>query len=228
MRWIFITLVVINLGYLAWQLYDQTRAQPARVKTYQRDKSASIRMLSERNQKPMQEFQVGVSDSMGQAMTEETTDGECLAIGPFPDIFSGRQVINQLASMEIEAEIRAVDQEIGDYDYRVLIPPLNSLQESFRKLRELKARNIDSYVLTSGGNALGISLGVFSSKDLALQTRDEMERNGYAVILAEIPRLHREYWLYPAAGTELYVDEIWWQNLIKQYNNIEKRRLRCE
>lgn len=233
MRWIFVTLIVINLGYLAWQLYDRTRAQPARVKSYQRNQSDSLRMLSEGTEKSLQEFQAPdlqtvATDPMLAPMTEEASAADCMTIGPFPDIFTGRQLINQLASMKIEAEVRAIDKEIGAYDYRVLIPPLNSLQESFRKLRELKARNIDSYVLTSGEYALGISLGVFSSKSLALQTRENMEENGYAVSLAEIPRLHREYWLFPVEGTELSVNEIWWQNLLEKYDSVEKRRLRCE
>ncbi len=228
MRWIFITLIIVNLSYLAWQLYDRKAEKPAPVRSHQPDRSGNLSMLSERTQKSLQELQAVVSNPIVQPSEEENTDGECLTIGSFPDIFAGRQVGNQLASLDIEAEVKAVDQVTGEYDYRVLIPPLNSLQESFRKLRELKARNIDSYVITAGENALGISLGVFSTESLAWQTRDRLEKDGYAVSLVEIPRLHREYWLFPAQGTELDVDDIWWQNLIRRYASIEKRRLPCE
>jgi hypothetical protein len=269
MRWIFITLVCMNLGYLAWQLYLQRVAQPKAAKEYLSE-AGNLRMLSELPQKSSQELQSiatipiqkppvpdssdsgpiekplaeenSVSDSIEQPLAgenrisdpienplvEEISDGECLTIGPFPDIFAGRQVVNQLASLDMKTEVKSIDEATGDNDYRVLIPPLNSLQESYRKLRELKARNIDSYVLTAGANALGISLGVFTSYPLALQTRDKIEKDGYTVALVEIPRIHREYWLYPVAGSDLMVEDIWWEILVKQHPNIEKRILRCE
>ena len=283
MRWIFITLVCMNLGYLAWQLHLQRVAQPKAVKNYPSG-AGNLRMLSELPQRSTEELQsmagvlletplvqeTGVSDPVEKPVTEEISvldpaeepvsrensvsnpiekpvarestisdplekpleveisDGQCLTIGPFPDIFAGRQVVNQLASLDMKTEVRSIDEATGDHDYRVLIPPLNSLQESYRKLRELKARNIDSYVLTAGANALGISLGVFTNHSHALQTRDRIEEDGYTVSLVEIPRIHREYWLYPVAGSELMVDDIWWQILKKQHPNIEKRRLKCE
>ena len=228
MRWIFITLIVINLVFFVWQQFGQTGDTSAPPRTYQPAKSADLSMLSERNQKSLQEFQAVVSNPITQPSGPEIADGACLTIGSFPDIFAGRQVVNQLASLDIAAEVRAVDEATGEHDYRVLIPPLNSLQESFRKLRELKARNIDSYVITAGDNALGISLGVYSTESLALQTRDRLVEDGYPVRLIEIPRLHREYWVFPVEGTELDVDDIWWQKLLDQHDGIEKRRLRCE
>jgi len=228
MRWILITLIFINLGYLAWQLYDSASAQPVVVKSSQPRPSDNLRLLSERTQKSLRDFEAVKSIQNIQTELEEQAFGECSTIGPFPDLFAGRQVVNQLASLDMHAEVKAVDQATGDNDYRVLIPPLNSLQESFRKLRELKARNIDSYVLTAGEYEFGISLGVFTTKKLALQARNKMEKDGYEVRLVEIPRLHREYWLYPTEGTELEIDDAWWQQLKNQHAGIEKRRLKCE
>lgn len=152
----------------------------------------------------------------------------CMAIGPFVSIYDGQNVVNQLASLEISLRVRAVDQPTGGYDYRLLIPPLNSLEEAFRKLRELQASNIDSYVITAGEYALGISLGVFSTRQGAISASAIIRNEGFDGDIVEIPRMNRTFWLFGDRGKQLAINETVWQNL--QVNNpaIQIRELPCE
>ena len=78
-------------------------------------------------------------------------------------IVSARDVAERLKAIGYIVEMTAVDKPTGESDYRVVMPPLSSRQEVFRRHRELKSRGIDSFVITKGVDAQGISLGVFSS-----------------------------------------------------------------
>ena len=67
-------------------------------------------------------------------------------------------------ALDIQAEIRSVDAAAG-LDYWVYLAPLASRQASLRQLKELQARKIDSYIITQGDLANGISLGIFPRSD---------------------------------------------------------------
>jgi hypothetical protein len=88
-----------------------------------------------------------------------------------------------------------VDVVTGEKDFRVLIPPATSPEEAFRKLRELQASNVDSYVITQGEYALGISLGVFSSASGAEVLQARVGSIGYDSEIIEIERQSRSYWI---------------------------------
>lgn len=84
----------------------------------------------------------------------------CLYLGSFEEETRARVVEQRLLSLDIQAEVRGVDAAAG-LEYWVYLPPLASRQASLRQLRELQARRIDSYIITQGELANGISLGIF-------------------------------------------------------------------
>ena len=234
MRWIFLSLLLMNLGYFAWYNFVATppRAAPVPVR---RSAGTEIVLLEELAQAPARQFAEVVTNPIVQAEVVEDDASEtaevpatCTSIGPFPDLFAGWQTVDQLAALGITAEVKAVDQATGRHDYRVLLPPLPSLQEAFRKLRELKSRNIDSYVITEGQNALGISLGVFSAEERATRTRERLEKDGYQVEVVEIPRFHREYWIFPVAQREFALDAAVWEQLKSRGEPGAPTELRCQ
>ena len=138
----------------------------------------------------------------GNASSPETADDtsvvedKCLALGAYTSLTSAQNMAERLTAVGVEVDLRAIDDPTGDYDYRVVLPPAASLQEAFRRLRELKSRNIDSYVITQGKNSLGISLGVFSSNSAAINHQQALAKDGYPADITEIPRLMRGYWIY--------------------------------
>lgn len=228
MRWILLTLVALNVGYLAWHnLADPGEVKPA--VPARRPAAGEIVLLEERGQETEKQFEDVVTNPIVQESPPEEPGEKCTAIGPFPDLYAGWQVVDHLAALDIVGEVKAVDQATGHHDFRVLIPPLQSLQEAFRKLRELKARNIDSYVITEGEHALGISLGVFSTGDRAERTRQRLEKDGYEVAVVEIPRFHREYWIYPKETREFALDARVWEELKgSRAGGAEALELRCQ
>ena len=196
MRWIFYSLLLANLFYLGLNLWND-RTDEARVVTAGPGADSGTKVdrllfLSE---------SAGSSQKrdakLGQAkLVEASADlASCMGLGPFEDIISAQDVAERLKATGYAVEMTAVDTPTGDSDFRVVLPPFNSLQEAFRRLRELKSRNIDSYVITQGENAQGISLGVFSTIGAAEDYQKELSDLGYKVVIKVIPRVNRGYWV---------------------------------
>lgn len=230
MKYIFITLVVANLayfGYSMWAGEPELRRAPASTVNYP-DGVEPVFLLSENDDGQEREAQLNLTIAnpvREQEQEEEPAEG-CLALGPFSDLFSGQAVSDQLGALDVVNDLRAVDRETGDSDYRVMIPPSPSLQDAFRKLRELKSQDIDSYVITQGKDSLGISLGVFSTQQAAQTVQTRRSREGYDSVIVEIPRLSREYWIYGASG-DLALDPELWTRLASENDGVGRQRRNC-
>ncbi|MEX0943140.1 MAG: hypothetical protein WD002_11400 [Pseudomonadales bacterium] len=231
MRYIFFSLLLLNLGYFGFGQMQEVNQPPSQVAVAYPDGTQSLYLLSENaqggttNSARQQASRVINRPVRGDKDTAE--EATCLAIGPFTNLFSGQSVAEQLAALEVESELRAVDRGTGESDFRVLIPPTNSLQEAFRKLRELKSRNIDSYVITQGPDAPGISLGVFSTREAAANAQAQRLREGYTTIIVEIPRLAREFWIFGKNGRGLVIEPALWRSLVSQDQALEQRLMVC-
>lgn len=163
--------------------------------------TASIVLLSE--QGGLDERSVEVVEVLSNPVTadpEGTDTSECRGLGPFEDVLIAQNVTERLNATGIEVTLNAVDTPTGEYDFRVVLPPLASVQEAFRRLRELKSREIDSYVITQGEDAQGISLGVFSTQEAAESHQVFLGERGYQVEIKQIPRLSRGYWIQATGG----------------------------
>lgn len=227
MRWILITLVTANIGYFAWQFVLVDSTVIVKSETARTDRRDDITLLTESDHSTSIELQALVDRPIVN-LKNLTEQNGCMAIGPFMSIYESQNVVNQLAALEINLLAKAVDQPTGEYDYRLLVPPLSSLEEAFRKLRELQASNIDSYVITAGANALGISLGVFSTRKVADVALERIRNEGFDGNIVEISRLNRTYWLFDEQGSRLAMNETVWQNLQASNHDIQKRELPCE
>lgn len=226
MKYIFIFLAIVNLAYFGYARFIRDNSPPPVVRMPDIKAPARIELLSEsRGHEDVRKQQI--DQAINNAVRGDTENNACLAIGPFADVFSGQAVVSQLKSLDIDAAVRAVDKPTGQSDFRVLIPPASSLQDAFRKLRELKSRNIDSYVITQGKNALGVSLGVFATRDGAEKMKARRESEGYSVDIVPIARLDREFWVFSANGGDLALDPELWQSLLSEHEGISQKPMTC-
>jgi hypothetical protein len=195
MKWIFFSLLLANLAYLGYQLLIESDGPAAVTGKFVEDEKR-ILLLSERK---------GLSDRALEAeavlenpltFDQEVQGDVCRGLGPFEDILSAQDVAERLGAAGFPIDLRAVDVSTGGADYRVVMPPLPSLQDAFRRLRELKSRGIDSYVIAEGADTQGISLGVFSSEVAARNQQEDLLAEGYDTELRVIDRVVRGYWLF--------------------------------
>jgi len=247
MRYIFFTLLLVNLAYFAYQ-QSRPRSVPEAHSTPVQatgvvtivlarevvKRSERTRQLSQVVNNPIYGAPNGVPNGVPNDNPNDTPYGvtadtsQCPALGPLADLFAGQNLVEKLEAMEFDVVLRAVDKPSGDSDYRVLIPPVKTLQDAFRKLRELKFASIDSYVITQGPDALGISLGLFSSREAAEVARSGFVGDGYETTIREIARLDREYWVFaPEARTQLVIGLGIWDSIVAEFPEIQQKMRIC-
>lgn len=217
MRYIFYVLLAANIGYFSYQWFYATELVNKSRPTSQ--SMSNIVLLREVNPNDRASE---MAEVVSNPIRVNTSDAQtCFGIGPFDDVFSGQNALDQLAALDVTAELKAMDSATGERDFRVYIPPAASAEEAFRMLRELQASEIDSYVITQGDQALGISLGVFSANEAAITVQNQLKEMGYEPEILGIERLARTYWIYPPLESQAAAN--WLQN----QPNLEMKATNC-
>ena len=218
MKWVFYSVLLANLVYMGLNLWGQgtSRAGKAEVAGSSRFKNSSTGPYSfeEKDSRillPSEASRSGDKSTKKVALQPTLVAAaddlkSCIGLGPFENVISARDVAERLKAIGYNVEMTAVDRSTGASDYRVVMLPLSSRQEAFRRLRELKTRGIESFAITKGVYAQGISLGVFSSNGSAEDYRQRLIGLGYEVLLDVLPRVSRGYWVQ--IGSEMFPQEL--------------------
>jgi len=223
MRYIVLTLLALNLLYLG---YNQFPDKTTDVRSVQRLELPTIELLKDSGDRAGRERQMDEVVNNPVLLVEDD-ESECTALGPFSSITKGQMVLERLEALEVSVELRAIDKIMGEFDYRVMIAPAVSLEVAFRKLRELQSQDIDSYVITKGKNALGISLGVFSNPGAATGLKEQMADSGYQVNIVDIARLTRGYWIFSGEGLHLIVGDGFLESLQLEFPEVGQNAQMC-
>lgn len=220
MRWLFLLLLVLNLFYYVWhQQQAPLRAKEVEPMAQYRGAQQDIRLLSESGREGVRRE---VPDAAVSAATET-----CLFLGSFQQDSAAREVEQRLMSLDIGAEVKAVDAAAG-LDYWVYLAPLASRQASLRQLKELQARKIDSYIITQGDLANGISLGIFPRSDSAQSVMQRLRDAGYEPLLRELTRAQRSFWVRIAPQSRRLADDVLLQQLAADFKNLQHQLMPCE
>ncbi len=188
MRWVFYSLLILNLVYLVWSLVDLGTSSVDPVQSYQPEASAprELTLLSEAQaRKP-------ASDG---ASTPAEPNRLCPVVGPFDTRSDAEKVLGRLMATGYQGQVRGIEVEKERLHW-VYIPPLDSREAALKTLRELQSRGVDSFIVSEGEDRNGISLGYFESEDSARGLRSKMETAGYPAEIRETTEKVTEYWLY--------------------------------
>ena len=132
-----------------------------------------------------------------------------------------------MLSLDIQAQVRSVDAAAG-VEYWVYLPPLASRQASLRQLRELQARLIDSYIITQGDLANGISLGIFPRSESADSVMQRLRGVGYEPQMRELSRAHRSFWVRVAPESRRLAEEFLLGRLAGDFAGLQHQLMPCE
>jgi hypothetical protein len=115
-------------------------------------------------------------------------------VGPFKDEDDAKFLGIRAEALGFNSEMRSLATG-GSIEHWVHIPPLLNRQQSLQLLRELQGRGVDSYIITQGELAEGISLGLFRNKKSAERLTLKMQEMDYDVVIKEVLRGEKELWL---------------------------------
>lgn len=213
MRWIFYTLVVVNVlmavGMLVTGSRDVEPPATAPVESSAEQSVPRIRLLEEVN--------YVVETREVPAASVQQTPLSCVMAGPFDDEVAAEQMTARLLVHGIDAEVKRVERSIGESLWVYLDPVDDHGALSGLSVR-LRARGVDNFVISEGPLNGRMALGVFSRYDLASQYREEMLRRGLQAELIAIPRTQSEYWVsMTTEGHNFLVDSIWKRLLVSDF-----------
>ena len=228
MRWIFISLAVLNLIVFAWGMVVMSRSDSAAVTRPKPDPFASnsqILLLSEVSSVELRSKSKAIERSSGSAAVVPSRE-LCEIVGPFDDTSTANNFVERLNAIDVGSQVKDLELPSGP-GYWVYLEPRGSRREALRVLAELHAKKIDSYVIPKGDLENGISLGMFSKKSLSDARVREMKAIGLKPKIEEIERTYREIWvmLNPGEGTKM--SNLTWQRVMEGINMLERRQNYC-
>lgn len=226
MRYIVLSLLVLNCIYLIYNLFGEETALRNGELVEPLKNVSSIRLLRDSINEDVRQRQMD-QVVKNPVLLPETLTTDCKAVGPFSSVTLAQAALERLESLDYTVELRALDRLTGEHDFRVMIPPAASLEEAFRRLRELQSRKIDSYVITQGRDALGISLGVYSIASAAEKVQQELSEDGYQTQVAQIARLEREYWIFSKENPNLELEKGILELLQQEFPDLQQAPQMC-
>ena len=226
MRLVVIILVFANLCYFAWGSWQASQVGywlPQEDTAYQQLVGERLLLLAELEHeevvtKPLDDLPV---------LSPLTVARQCLSVGPFGSEVAVAQWQQRLLSHGVSSGLR-VEQSDAHKDYWVHIPPLPSTDGAMRLLRELQAQRIDSFVITQGDLANGISLGLFAHRETALSVISRLKDAGYHVAMRPLPRVPERWWLEMDAAAEAGLGSSFWDQARQQFPLLQRHKTGCE
>lgn len=226
MRLIFIVLLLANIVFFGFQFLGHSYEAAPKPKADAVRQFGNLQTLAERNRKAggsktHSEVAVG-----SQAASAGAAEPLCQLIGPFAELLQAEYLVERLGALEVPASVRQLEVADGRV-FWVYLRPEMSEKEALRRLYELQAKSIESYIISSGDLANGISLGQFSDEVTAKNQQAKVRELGYAAEIKEVPKTHNEIWVDVKEQSERKINAEQWGNLLKEEKAVERRENYC-
>ncbi|SDU27661.1 hypothetical protein [Halopseudomonas salegens] len=186
MRWVFLSLLLINILYALWQV------QQGNLQWDAGRPATPVAQLSER---------------AGTA-PENRTDvaaGLCMHLGGLEDGEDLGALRQRLLALGVAARMVALDS-VAEEDYLLVKTVPGGRSEVLAALRLLQDSGIESYMIGDGAMAGKIALGVFSSVESARNRREQLQLQGYDSEIEQLERYVTQVWLEVDSEARRLVD----------------------
>lgn len=222
MRWIFFFLLAANAAFFLWHVLSVPAASPTVAPMINTTFAPSA---SARQVKLLRELAPGAVRARTEAPIVKNPS-LCVMVGAFASQVDAQEFMTRLAALDVVSFDHPLDLSAGE-GYWVYLQPFANRDQARRRLAELQARGIDSYIIPKGELENGISLGVFTRRDLAEARLVELRRLGLSVDLYNIERSYREYWVMLGESEEHKLDESVWLALLRENISLRRRQNLC-
>lgn len=219
-----ILLVLLNLGYFSWQVLLSKEEDNKTERGWSGIAPASIPLLEE-----------AVGSGLAIEYDEKNRPGQaadleiCTKIGAFSTRESAQVVRHRLMALSIRSSLEKETVSEAN-DYLVYLPSQGSWEEASRLVRVLRAKSIDSFVMTGKGNLENaISLGLFSRRSLAEELMRRRIKDGYDARIRE--NKHTEvdyYWVALNGNNSGLLGETLWMGLKARYPSLQQVNKLCD
>ena len=215
MRALVVLLLLLNLGFAAWQLTRHDT--PANQRAPADAGVEPLRLLTENAALPTTTKPEGASpapagpepdlaaqtqssapsapEATPATVTPDTAQVFCYSVGPFPELQQAELARQRLQAAGVSSRQRVVESRTNA-NYRVVLPPLPSKESAIQVARQLAADGIADYqVILDDSQRNVISLGVFKDRQAATRRQAQIAAFGYAPRIESHDVPVQNYWL---------------------------------
>jgi len=184
MRTFLILLLIANLAYLGWNLSRGDQDRPVASVPPTAAAGKSLQLLEE----------VAESRFPEEPVAPLEQPATCIALGVFDNTEESDFLVSALQERDMQARVELL-QAGETSSFRVYMPPFNANTAARQTLEALQADGLDSFLITTGDLAGGISLGLFSQEASALGLQESLAAQGYATSIREVVTSSNEIWV---------------------------------
>lgn len=233
LRWLGVALLMVNAVYFSWQW--TVAAPPQKSVPAAADSTAAgepLHLLSEATSASAPAPVAAEAEALARLPVAESVPEEpafdlCWLVGPYKEPVSARQLRDRLGSLGIEVSLHEIQVQTKS-DYWVYLGPEASRASAVALLRELRQKGIDSFLITEGELANGVSLGLFSQQDRARSLLQARSKQGYPAKMVEVPRYRSELWVRLPDQARGQIPGALWDTMTDDMPEVEIRRNRCD
>ncbi len=206
-------MVMINLAYLGYQLSQSEPVRQESSVVVAVNDAKPIRLLSETKVHARVKIQGTAKQSL------------CWAVGPYLAELDAKNMHSRMLAVDIPAyqDKRSVVVKTESWVY---LPPLANKKMALRKLKELQKRKIDSFVITEGELANGISLGLFSKRESVERLLEKLAKKKIIPRVKSLERKRNQIWLMAPLNKHAPIDEKTRSRLLKG-KDLQWSQIRC-
>ncbi len=240
MRSIFLSLVIVNVILFAFHWVgrgESAQSVPAvtlppqeselLVLLEELESEALAEMYAERERIQFSAEVLSSSEEVSPVLESELPAGPmCTYVGPFKALLPAEYFVEHLSALEVLAEVQRVEVP-GTPSYWVHQQPQSSRKAALRRLHELQAKNIDSYVIPKGDLENGISFGLYNKQERAERRLSEIQARGYQAEMRRVDRTFEEVWVSLGVDEAEKVGQELWFELMNREDGLEKRQNFC-
>ena len=198
MRWIFVTLVFVNLLLLVffWQK-KQVLSLPPTAMSMELNSRAKPLVL-------VKELESALPPLKNREKTDITRSQLCYSVGPYADEIDAKYLLARANALGFSGKMMTIAVESGKpLEYWVYVPPRVSREAALQTLRALQGRNVDSYILTQGELAEGLSLGLFRNSESAYAIQRKVKALQIPAEVKVVDKRINEYWISISESAQL-------------------------
>ncbi len=234
MRWILITLLTLNVCYFLWQWLQDDDGSPRYPEL---PAAPTVELLEQEAALPEEETGETGEDAAGQRQVRDQSAAvdlasRCARVGPFSDQQARRRFRQALGNDLPMTPQRG--ERVDETRYRVYLPPFESRQAAaeantdLRQALEGEGLDIESFVITAGELADGISLGVFREQGNAAALQRQLSDLDHPVRVREEQSTETVYWLVVKGGAAVVELNQRWAVLSAEYDTLQVTENLCE
>lgn len=205
MKWLFISLLVVNLGLFGWQ-YDRRIADSLREVADSKPAltgAPPLQLLSELAALPPQKSDTAQTALAPVAEIRDHIEAadHCLDIGPFDEAAARDRLRDWLRDFVARLQTRTETVRKRRFFWVYLEP--SSEESARRSLDDLRQRGVTDYMLIRRGEMKNaISLGLFRSQDSVNRRLAEMSEQGYQPVVVPRFETSEQYWVTAQIAAE--------------------------